>query len=53
MPDVAAGGWVLRAQVPEGIFTLGGLPISKTPILCRFEHYPVKLILIFCGRQIA
>ena len=23
MPDVAAGGWVLRAQVPEGIFTLG------------------------------
>jgi hypothetical protein len=22
MPDVAAGGWVLRAQVPEGIFTL-------------------------------
>jgi len=23
MPEVAAGGWVLRAQVPEGIFTLG------------------------------
>ena len=22
MPDVPADGWVLRAQVPEGIFTL-------------------------------